>query len=141
MRLLKYMGTADERTFAKSDDYGGQLPNGVGVNLKFSAENNWVVDADEVGLSSEVVEVMIANGDVKDVTEAKKVPLNEHQKMFLGMKGSEDQDDVLGVSDSDDGDQDDDPDVSRTGSPNAGTTGTVGGSTPGRATGATKKAR
>lgn len=86
---VKYMGSSHEHSLESGDDFGGRLSEGLSSTVVFNRDNNWIVDTDEAGLSSEAVEVMIESGDFKDVTDLKRIPSNENQKIFLGMGASE----------------------------------------------------
>lgn len=89
MPRIKYMGTADERIIEKGDNFGGRLADGLTAELKFDRSNNWVVDTDELGLSEDAVALLLEDDGFKDVSNLARVPANEHQKIFLGMRGSE----------------------------------------------------
>lgn len=89
-RRVKYMGTADVRDIAKGWDFGGQFPSGLSKELVFDASNKWLVDLEEAGVEDAdvVAQLLVDNGDFKDVTELKRVPTNAHQQTYLGMPKS-----------------------------------------------------
>lgn len=90
MAKLKYMGTADRRVLEKGEDFGGRLGTPLTKEVVWSTENNWVVDSAEAGLSAAAVELLTEkDSGFRDVSGMDRVPVNEHQKMFLGMKGTE----------------------------------------------------
>lgn len=89
MAKIKFMGSSHRHTLEKGDDFGGRLSEGIPKTVVFDKSNNWVVDSDEVGLSEDAVKILVDVGDVKDVSELKTIPPNEHQKIFLGMKSGE----------------------------------------------------
>lgn len=87
-RLIKYMGKSDVRTIKKGNNFGGQLRDATEADLVFNRENNWIVDVEELGLSDEAVDLLLAEQEkgsaaFKDVSDLKKIPLNAHQKTFL----------------------------------------------------------
>lgn len=94
MAKIKFMGSSHVHTLGKGDDFGGQLSEGLSKDVTFNRENNWVVDTDDAGLSEAAVKVLTDSGDFKDVSDLDRIPVNEHQKLFLGMKGTEE---VLGA--------------------------------------------
>lgn len=86
---LKFMGTADVKEVRKGDDFGGVLSEGIGTDVVWSRENGWVVDTSQSPydeIPDEAWEYLIINDNFLDVTEFVRVPLNEHQKTFLGMR-------------------------------------------------------
>lgn len=86
---LKFMGTSHEHHLDKGDDFGGRISEGIPQAVVFNRDNNWVVDTDEVGLSAEAAAVLTESGDFKDVTDLKRIPANEHQRIFMAMGASE----------------------------------------------------
>ena len=89
MAKLKYMGSSHVHTLDKGDNFGGRLSEGLSSDVSFSRDNAWIVDTEEAGLSQEAVDVLTESGDFKDVTDAKRIPTNLHQQIFLGMAKSE----------------------------------------------------
>lgn len=87
-KVLKFMGSADVRTVPKGTDFGGQLKkeDAVQKDVVFNSSNHWMVDTDEAGLSTEQVDLLVESGDFKDVTDMKRVPVNDNQAMFHSMK-------------------------------------------------------
>ena len=86
---LKYMGTADVKGVLSGDDLGGTLAEPVDVDLVWDRSNNWVIDtADDkyANVPDEVWEFLVLNDNFMDVTDFVRTPLNEHQKLFLGMR-------------------------------------------------------
>lgn len=79
--LIKYMGTDDVRKIEKGDTFAGQLPAGVSEDLEWNIENHWVVSVED----EDVAALVLTQPNMKDVTDLKRVPANEHQKMFLGL--------------------------------------------------------
>lgn len=110
MPKVKYMGASHVHELLEGDDFGGQLATPLKETVTFDRSNNWVVDAKEAGLSNEACEILLASGDFADVTKGERVPLNEHQKLFLAMKdGTEEEAPggtvvATGVASSDDSD-------------------------------------
>lgn len=93
MPKIKYMGNSHVHQLLEGDDFGGRLATPLEKTVTFDRDNNWVVDAKEAGLSNEACEILISTDDFADVTKEKMIPLNGHQRMFLGMKdGTEDED-------------------------------------------------
>lgn len=88
-RLVKYMGSSDERNFKASDNFGGRLQGGLGQDLVFNEANNHVA---EVNLDPEAYELFMAQQErdgvggfipaFVDVTGKRKVPDNEWQKRW-----------------------------------------------------------
>lgn len=138
MAKLKYMGSADKKTIRASDDFGGLLPGGFGVDFQFNAGNNWVVDSDDLGLSQEAVDLLVEHEDVKDVSDLKTVPPNKHQATFLGLKSREPAAVALGEDEDDvpnpkgDSGKGQNPPSSSGGAGAGGSTSTAGGSTRGK---------
>lgn len=89
MAKLKYMGSSHVHTLEKGDDFSGRLSEGIPKTVVFDQSNNWVVDSEESGLSEEAIKILTDVGDLKDVSDLKTIPANEHQKIFLGMKSGE----------------------------------------------------
>lgn len=84
MARIKYMGSADIRVIDKGHDFNGRLVEGLSKGLVFSEANRWIVDTDEAELSAEAVELLVGDPDFKDVSDAKTIPSNLHQRMFKG---------------------------------------------------------
>lgn len=94
-RKIKAMGTSDVRKVNKGDTAGGQL-DPLSVDLRWDRGNNWIVDSDDHPEVSDEWWDFLAGIDTaegsegfKDVSDLKRIPLNAHQKMFLGMSGSD----------------------------------------------------
>lgn len=88
-KIVKYMGSSDVRRLEKGETFGGQLSkeDALAVDLQWDWDNDHLLDLDEVeGLSDEVIELILEEGDFKDVSEHKRIPLNEAQKLWKGMK-------------------------------------------------------
>lgn len=89
-KLLKYMGSADARTFSKTDSFGGRLQGGLGVDLEFTVENNHVADVSD--LDDDALELLMEEQErdgsggfipaFVEVTNKRKVPDNEWQKRW-----------------------------------------------------------
>lgn len=87
---IKYMGASDTRQIPASDTFGGRVPDGIGVELEWSPENDHLLDIE--GLEPEILELLLdqyerdGSGDFipafKDVTGTKTVPDNEWQKRW-----------------------------------------------------------
>jgi hypothetical protein len=123
-RNIKYMGSSHERRVSKGETFDGRLPGGLDRDLVWNKANKWVVDVD--GMDSDALELLLEDtADFKDVTDLKRVPSNDHQKMFLGHKASE----TVSESSGDD-------DANPAGGGDGGGT-SVGGSTAGDAGAAT----
>lgn len=95
MAKIKFMGTSDVCTIAKGDDFGGRLSGGLTTTVTFNQANNWIVDTEELLLGTEEIQLLLeeryADGSprFKDVTEAKRIPSNAHQMMFMAHPASE----------------------------------------------------
>jgi hypothetical protein len=99
-RLIKYMGSSDVRELRPTDDFGGQLADGLGHAVRWDWSNKHVVDVSDVdgngaALADEAVELLLEeqymdqNGrlvpEFKDVTDMKRIPLGAAQRMWRGM--------------------------------------------------------
>lgn len=83
------MGTADVKEVLKGDTFGGVLAEPLPVRVAWDRSNHWIVDTSDeqyADIPDEVWEYLILNDNFSDVTDYVRVPLNEHQKMFLGMR-------------------------------------------------------
>jgi hypothetical protein len=84
---IKYMGLADVRLVEEGEDFGGRLATPLSETIRWDRENSWVVDSDELGLSAEVVELLVEDGQgFLDVTGLERVPVNQVQSTFYGLK-------------------------------------------------------
>jgi hypothetical protein len=83
-KLIKYMGAADERSISKSDTFGGRLSDGAGADLVWNRDNHFIVDAEELGMSDEAVDLLLEDADFRDVTDLKRIPSNDNEVLFLG---------------------------------------------------------
>ena len=90
MPRIKFMGSSHVHQLLEGDDFSGRLATPLSQTVTFDQSNNWVVDSKEVGLSNAACEVLLLDPDFKDLTGLEKIPLNAHQKIFLGMKDEED---------------------------------------------------
>jgi hypothetical protein len=129
MPKVKYMGSADVRKLAKGETFGGRLADGLESELVFDRSNYWIVDTDELDLSEEAVQLLLEEDDFKDVSDAKRIPDNEHQKLFMARKGAKVSVDAEEVP------------VTAGASVTGGDTATTTGGSTEKATGAAKKAR
>lgn len=86
---IKFMGTSDVREIPAGSDFGGVLSEPLAVDLVWDRNNNWVIDTDEFksDVPKEVWDILLDTDPTgfRDVSEYIRVPLNQHQKMFLGM--------------------------------------------------------
>lgn len=143
MPKIKYLGSSDIVTVGKGENFSGRLADPITSDVVWSAENNFVVDTDEAGLSPEAVELLLEDSErFKNVDGMKRIPSSLNERMFAGHKASADPDEVLPagsvVETAEGGVQADD--APRTGAseaaaPAAAPTTTTGGSTRGRSTG------
>lgn len=76
--LVKWMGDADVRVINKGDTFEGRLPDGLERRLEWNWDNNHVLDIGD--LDPEVVELVLSEPDLKDVTGLKTVPDNAVSK-------------------------------------------------------------
>lgn len=86
---LKFMGSADVKELLKGDTFSDVLSEGLPVRIEFSRANGWTIDTDEEPysqISDEVWEYLIVNDAFTDVTDYVRTPLNEHQKIFMGLR-------------------------------------------------------
>jgi hypothetical protein len=89
---LKFMGSADVKELLKGDTFSDVLSEGLPVRVEFSKLNGWTIDTDEEPYSQiadEVWEYLIVNDSFMDVTDYKRPPLNDHQKIFMGLREGE----------------------------------------------------
>ena len=88
-RLVKYMGIADVARLEKGEDCGGQLANGLTVDLEWNKDNKWVVEIPE-GVPDVFIDTLLDHeGErFKEVTDLERIPLNTHQTTFMAMKQS-----------------------------------------------------
>lgn len=87
--LLKSMGSADVRQFLPGDNAGGVMEP-LTVAIVFDRSNNWIVDTEDpqyADVSSEWWDYLKdVQPDILDVTGYRRYPLNDNQKLFLGMQ-------------------------------------------------------
>lgn len=87
---IKYLGSADIRVIPTGDDFGGLIAEPVAQDIVWNRENRWVVDttSDEYSdVPDEVWEAILDDREgFQDVTGFKRLPLNDHQRIFLAMK-------------------------------------------------------
>lgn len=86
---IKYMGSADEKRYAPTEDFSSQLPEPIGIWLKFNWENNHIIDTDDdeyKDLSPEVWELVVEEPDMMDVTGMPIIPVNLAQRLWRGMR-------------------------------------------------------
>lgn len=74
--LIKYLGTADTRTIAASENFAGRLASPVGADLEWNHSNHFIVDVEEAGWSDEAVELLLSDSDFRNVTGLKTYPLS-----------------------------------------------------------------
>lgn len=89
MSKIKYMGSADVRRLNAGENFGGRLATPLSESVVWNAENNWVVDTDEAGLSAEAVALLSKEVGFLDVSDLELVPVNDNQKIFRGMSDPE----------------------------------------------------
>lgn len=158
---IKYMGSSDARKISKGETFGGQLADEAALDrdIVWSWDNNHVIDTDDYeGTNDAFWELLLDYSadpsgpkEFKDVTDAVRVPTNEAQQIWRGMKKTEpeqkgaaaasddDTDDgegarnASGTAETDETDPDAGGGVSEaSGTAGADTTAGVGGSTSGR---------
>lgn len=86
---IKYMGLADIRTIEKNDNFSGRLANKVGVDLVWDWNNNHLIDTEDeqyADVDDEVWELVLTEPDMRDVSEMKRIPLSEGEKMWRSMQ-------------------------------------------------------
>lgn len=95
---IKYMGSADIREIKSGTDANGQLQDKLPVDLVWDRDNNWLIDTGDDKYSNVAPEFweLLLEGDAsgkefKDVSDLKRIPTNEHQQIFLGMKKVDDE--------------------------------------------------
>jgi hypothetical protein len=87
MSKIKYMGSADVRLVEAGEDFAGRLATPLAETIQWDKNNNWVVDSEELGLSDEVVGLLLEEGQgFLDVTGLERVPVNLVQSIFYGLK-------------------------------------------------------
>jgi len=98
MAKIKYMGSADIREIKSGTDASGQLQEKLPTDLVWDRDNNWLIDTSDdkyKGVAQEFWDLLLegdASGkEFKDVSELKRIPTNEHQQIFLGMKKVDDE--------------------------------------------------
>lgn len=151
---IKYMGSSDSRSLKKGEDFGGQLSKDAALDrdIVWSWDNNHVIDTDDYeGVSDAFWGLLIdyapAEGgskEFKDVSGLDRVPTNEAQQIWRGLKKTEPAaptDDTppheqgaeneSGTAETDETDPDAGSGVSEA-TDTAASTSTVGGSTSGR---------
>ena len=89
MAKIKYMGTADVRKLEKGEDFGGQLATPLDRDIEWNWDNRHVIDTEEIGLSEAVVTLLLEQDDFKDVSGQERIPVNEAQKLWKQMRGTE----------------------------------------------------
>lgn len=99
-QLVKYMGGAHVRQIDKGETFDGRYPSGLESDLKWSRENNFVVDADALGLSKEAVELLLEDDAFKDVTNHKRIPSSEAEQRWYGHSATQDPEDVPAVQEA-----------------------------------------
>ena len=89
-RKLKFMGSADERLIPRGDTAGKTLPE-LPIDISFNRENGWIVSSDEYADVPKVWWDHLALNEpgIEEITEivaaGDMIPLNDHQRIFLGM--------------------------------------------------------
>lgn len=140
-RQVKYMGSADVRRLEKGEDFGGRLAEGIFSDIEWTRDNRFIIDTDEAGLSEEAVTLLLKEPDFRDITDLKRRPLSENERLFGGFNdadGSEAEyaeslkgDDDEGVKTSPGATTPGATTTTTGGSTRGGTRGTAGGSTAG----------
>lgn len=86
---IKYLGVADVREIGKGENFGGRLSEPLKTKLVWDWDNNHVIDtsAEEYSdVSSETWELILEEENFKDVSDLKKLPLSQAEKMWQGKK-------------------------------------------------------
>lgn len=86
---LKFMGSSDVKELQKGDTFGDTLAEPLPVTVTWDKSNGWIVDTSDTKYSDipdEVWEYLIVNDAFKDVTDFVRTPLNENQKIFMGLR-------------------------------------------------------
>ena len=85
-RLIKYMGSADEKIINGGENWGGRLAEPLNATLVFKQENNFIVDVEGEGVS-EAAQVLLLEdpNEFVDVTGLELVPTNENERYFKGV--------------------------------------------------------
>lgn len=79
-RYIKAMGSSHVHILKAGEDFDGRFPDGLPEDLVFDQSNKWVINVGS--LDPEAQELLAADPSFLDVTGMKRVPDNEHQKMF-----------------------------------------------------------
>jgi hypothetical protein len=95
--LYKYMGGSNTRTIDAKSNFGGRLPDGIGVDLEWNEANGWVCDVSDV--DEEARELLLSEqeraGDggfipaFQDVTGNKRMPDNVFQERWMPIPGGD----------------------------------------------------
>lgn len=89
---IKYMGTADVRIIEAGDDAGGILPEPITADITWDRSNSWVIDTDDeqyAAIPAELWDYIVVNDNFENVSDFRRIPLNEHQRTFLALKDGE----------------------------------------------------
>lgn len=84
-RLIKYMGTSHVRRIDKGETWQGRLADPTEHDLVWDLDNHHVIDVEEL-LSDDAVELLLEDEEFKDVTDLKRIPASEGQKLWRGVK-------------------------------------------------------
>jgi len=84
---IKFMGRVDRRVIPAGEDWGGRLQDPLSRDLVWDKSNNWILDVSD--LPAEVVALVLAEPNMRDVTGQRMVPPNDYQKAYLRMKDVE----------------------------------------------------
>lgn len=88
-KKIKFMGSAHVQLLEKGENFGGRLAEGLSKDVTWNQGNDWIIDSEDAGLTDVQVDQILSDSDYfKDVTELERIPLNEHQKIFLAMQES-----------------------------------------------------
>lgn len=90
---IKYMGTSDVRRLEKGETFNGQLSDELAlpVDLQWDDDNHFVINTDDDKFSDvddEFWTLLLEEGEFKDVSDLKRIPPSEGQKLWRGMKES-----------------------------------------------------
>lgn len=87
-KRVKYLGSADRRILPKGENFGGQLAEPLDKDLEWTPETNHILDLEEEGVSEEAVSLILEQDDFRDVTDLKRIPASENEKIFRGAPSS-----------------------------------------------------
>ena len=79
-RLIKYMGSSDVCILEKGEDWNKRLADPLEKDVVFDKADGHIANVED--LSPEAVELILEDPRFKDVTSLKRIPANDHEKIF-----------------------------------------------------------